>query len=270
MFVYTRLISFFCKMKFRISFFFAVYLMVSIAIAQDISQYPVEVKRLLMAYPETIVGYDGTSIILYNGTKIAYTKGTSANHTDLLNSTNLGDIFAYEYKRGLVKDIPKNYDPGRIRSDKLLKIMYGSTSEEVQKNLTTIIWCPMLVNQKLRVTKVNGVDKQLQKISDELDQHPELKDYLTSSGTFNWRKIRGTDRLSSHSFGTAIDISVKYSNYWQWDCRCTSEDVDLNYKNKIPQLIVDIFEKHGFIWGGKWYHYDTMHFEYRPELLIME
>ncbi|MDP3291618.1 MAG: M15 family metallopeptidase, partial [Sulfuricurvum sp.] len=24
---------------------------------------------------------------------------------------------------------------------------------------------------------------------------------------------------------------------------------------------------HGFIWGGRWYHYDTMHFEYRPELL---
>ena len=39
------------------------------------------------------------------------------------------------------------------------------------------------------------------------------------------------------------------------------------YRNKIPMEIVDIFEKHGFIWGGKWYHYDTMHFEYRPELL---
>jgi hypothetical protein len=20
------------------------------------------------------------------------------------------------------------------------------------------------------------------------------------------------------------------------------------------------------VWGGRWYHYDTMHFEYRPEL----
>jgi hypothetical protein len=34
----------------------------------------------------------------------------------------------------------------------------------------------------------------------------------------------------------------------------------------MPQEIIDIFERHGFIWGGKWYHYDTMHFEYRPEL----
>ena len=41
----------------------------------------------------------------------------------------------------------------------------------------------------------------------------------------------------------------------------------LVYHNQIPMDIVRIFEKHGFIWGGKWYHYDTMHFEYRPELL---
>jgi hypothetical protein len=34
----------------------------------------------------------------------------------------------------------------------------------------------------------------------------------------------------------------------------------------VPFEIVLIFERHGFIWGGKWYHYDTMHFEYRPEL----
>jgi D-alanyl-D-alanine carboxypeptidase len=39
------------------------------------------------------------------------------------------------------------------------------------------------------------------------------------------------------------------------------------YKNEIPWEIVRIFEAHGFIGGGKWYYYDTMHFEYRPELI---
>jgi hypothetical protein len=39
------------------------------------------------------------------------------------------------------------------------------------------------------------------------------------------------------------------------------------YRNRMPMEIVEIFEKHGFIWGGKWGHFDTMHFEYRPELL---
>jgi D-alanyl-D-alanine carboxypeptidase len=35
----------------------------------------------------------------------------------------------------------------------------------------------------------------------------------------------------------------------------------------VPAAIVHVFEHNGFIWGGRWYHYDTMHFEYRPELL---
>ena len=37
------------------------------------------------------------------------------------------------------------------------------------------------------------------------------------------------------------------------------------YRSDTPAEIVEIFEKHGFIWGGRWFHYDTMHFEYRPE-----
>ena len=223
---------------------------------------------LLKAYPSTIKHYKDGYLIMVNGNSIKYMKSTEdKSHIELINSDNIGDIFIYPYIKGAVKDIPQNHDPGRIRSENLLKVMYGSTAAQVGQNLTTITWCPKLVNQKLRVTKINGVDKQLQKVSDELDNYPELKDYLQNSSTFYWRNVRGSKRLSTHSFGIAIDLNTKYSNYWQWDCRCSSETTVLGYRNRIPQLIVDIFEKHGFIWGGKWYHYDTMHFEYRPELL---
>jgi hypothetical protein len=71
-----------------------------------------------------------------------------------------------------------------------------------------------------------------------------------------------------HSYGVAIDINLNLSHYWQWDCKCKDENVPLTYKNLISAKVVELFEKHGFIWGGKWYHYDTMHFEYRPELLL--
>jgi hypothetical protein len=71
-----------------------------------------------------------------------------------------------------------------------------------------------------------------------------------------------------HSYGMTIDINVKNSNYWQWDCKCKNEEVTLSYRNQIPLKLVSIFEKYGFIWGGNWKHYDTMHFEYRPELLL--
>ena len=43
----------------------------------------------------------------------------------------------------------------------------------------------------------------------------------------------------------------------------TMPDTAIGYRSEI----VEIFERHGFIWGGKWSYYDTMHFEYRPELL---
>ncbi|OWL94626.1 hypothetical protein CBQ26_15135 [Deinococcus indicus] len=36
--------------------------------------------------------------------------------------------------------------------------------------------------------------------------------------------------------------------------------------NAFPLKLVQVFERHGWIWGGRWYHHDTMHFKYRPEL----
>ena len=66
-----------------------------------------------------------------------------------------------------------------------------------------------------------------------------------------------------HAFGAAIDLNV--AGYWLWQKR--RDAAQIAYRNRIPQEIVDIFERHGFIWGGKWYHYDTMHFEYRPEMI---
>ncbi|MBD8390259.1 M15 family metallopeptidase [Dysgonomonas sp. BGC7] len=238
--------------------------------AQEVDVYPSAVKKLLRVYPLSIISFDGTHLIMDDGSRVKYEKSVGKAHKDLIKSDLVEDMFVYKYEKGVVKDLPKNHDPGRIRSEILFKRMYGATSEEVQKHLVTIVWCPNLINQNLKISQINGVDKQLQKVSDELDKHTELRDYLYSAGTFNWREVRGANRLSPHSYGIAIDLNVKYSNFWQWDCHCKAEDADLIYKNRIPQLIVDIFEKYGFIWGGKWYHYDTMHFEYRPELLLEE
>jgi hypothetical protein len=39
----------------------------------------------------------------------------------------------------------------------------------------------------------------------------------------------------------------------------------------VPQTMpaIKAFESFGFIWGGKWFRFDTMHFEYRPEIPIL-
>jgi hypothetical protein len=218
------------------------------------------------AYPNHIKEIKENKALFYTGKMLIYDDKKQKNTQELLDNPDIEDQLRYPYNQG---DSKENTDAGRIRNDAFFKEIYGETAAEVQENLTTVTWCPTLVNQKIQFSKINGANLALIKVSGELDQHPEWKKYLMNiGGTFNWRVISGTKRLSAHSFGITIDINTAYSNYWQWDCGCKNEDAILGYKNRIPMEIVEIFEKHGFIWGGRWKHYDTMHFEYRPEFLV--
>ncbi len=68
-------------------------------------------------------------------------------------------------------------------------------------------------------------------------------------------------RVSAHG----LVIATEHSDYWFW--AKPGADGRYPYKNRVPWEIVEIFEKHGFIRGGKWYRHDTMHFEYQPEIV---
>jgi hypothetical protein len=93
----------------------------------------------------------------------------------------------------------------------------------------------------------------------------ELKEYVTHLGaTFNWRFIAGTKRISDHSFATAIDLNVNKSAYWRSDG--LSKLATVSCKNGPSKLFKHLSNTDSF-GGGKWWHYDTMHFEYRPELI---
>lgn len=230
---------------------------------------PAQVKKLLAVYLCCVVGYDEGYVLFRDSTRMIFDDGKIKNDSLLLNAPDIEDMFTYEYEcsREDFESVPTG-DPGRIRNEAFFAKIYGASKEEVMKNLTTITWCPNLVGKKIKVNKRNGVADKFKALSAELDQHPEYIEYITNiGGTFNYRKISGTNRLSTHAYGITVDINVSKSNYWQWDCRCKNEGGVKGYKNKIPYELVKIFEKHGFIWGGRWRHYDTMHFEYRPELL---
>ncbi|MBS1520046.1 MAG: M15 family metallopeptidase [Bacteroidetes bacterium] len=247
---------------------FAIFLFTTSTFAQDTA--PSAAKKLIKSYPDFISGFSNNHLVFKDGSRMVWDDGIkNKSFKDLLEKPDLKDMFGQGYSTGQLKSPPaKNFDPGRVRNEAFFMKIYGSTERQVSQHLTEIAWCPKLVGQKIRVTTVNGIDKKLMRISKELDEHPELKKYLSNiGGTFAWRNIAGTNRHSMHSFGMTIDINTAYSDYWQWACKCINEDATFIYKNRIPQTIVDIFEKYGFIWGGKWYHFDTMHFEYRPELI---
>jgi hypothetical protein len=114
--------------------------------------------------------------------------------------------------------------------------------------------------QALRIT----LAKVGEKLSRILAQDPGLRSYLFPlGGSYNRRQIAGTDRLSPHSWGIALDLHK--GKYWRWGKNLGPMEL-LALQTAYPWEIVAAFEEQGFIWGGKWYHYDTMHFEYRPEL----
>jgi hypothetical protein len=216
-------------------------------------------QRLVRAYPQ-IKACKDNYIIWSDGTKMLYDDGKRKNFNQLLNQADIQDMFHYRYIKGKStynKPPKRNYDPGRIRNEKFFRKMYGNSSGAVRRDLVKIPWVRgrVLVNRK--------VARDLKRVVADLKRLPaKYQKYLVPiGGTFKWRKIAGTNRLSVHSFGAAIDINVKYSAYWRWS------KGKYRYQNRIPYEIVKAFERHGFIWGGKWYHYDTMHFEYRPELL---
>jgi len=92
---------------------------------------------------------------------------------------------------------------------------------------------------------------------------------------YNWRQIADTDTLSVHSYGTAVDLILNRSAnehiYWLWTHNSGEKFYNTPYGKRFspPESFIEAFEKEGFVWGGKWLFYDTIHFEYRPEIMML-
>ena len=223
---------------------------------------------LLKAYPGQLCGQREDALIWCDGTIMAYRQWTDPRpHSLALRTADLHQQMRQRYPLGrLVAEPAVNFEPGRMRDERFFRKMYGGSAAEVRKKTTRIRW--MNTGRKLRVTTVGGVHHKLRAVSRDLmklePRHRRIA--AKTAGTFNWRTIRRSNRLSTHSFAIAIDVGMGRADYWRW--RRPRKDGRLRYRNRIPHEIVEVFERHGFVWGGKWYHFDTMHFEYRPELLV--
>ncbi len=218
-------------------------------------------------YGDLIAHADDKSIVLKNGLTLPYTtQPQPLTWDDKMNHADLAMQVAQSYDQGGIETPPAYlFDPGRLRYQPFFQALYGNDKKAIEKNLVTISWPTLKGFSKLPVTRIGGVDKQLYAIGQEIAQLPK-SDRIWAEGatTYCYRMIKDTHRLSMHSFGIAIDLAPTTTQYWKSES--PSETAHIGYHNTMPMSIVRIFEKHGFIWGGRWYHYDTMHFEYRPEL----
>lgn len=226
-----------------------------------------KLQILVKSYPDTLSHFAGGKLFFRDGgPPMEIADGHAKSYKQMLVHADVADMLWQIYLPGPCETNPaRDFDPGRIRSEALLKRLYGSTPAEVASHLTYIDW----FGTRVAVTNAQGVDKALVKVRDEIAKLPksQRRPALKSAGTFYWRDIAGTHRLSVHSFGAAIDLDTNYADYWRWS-HIASGNISRPV-SRIPMQIVTAFERHGFIWGGRWYHYDTMHFEYRPELLAI-
>ncbi len=257
----------------RFASFFAAALACAVASCPAIAAEPdPRIAALIAAYPDVSKAQEGNDLVLADGTKFAIDDGRGKKPFEtLLNEPDIDDQFYVPYLLG-TKGFPPGVDedPGRVRFEPLFRKMYGDCEKgEVEAKLVDVAWLPEHKGGTVRVNSANGLAKALEAVSAELDGMDEkfIRYLKPSAGTYNCRVIAGTKRMSMHAYAAAIDINTKVSDYWRW--AKPAKDGTYPYKNQIPIEIVEIFEKHGFIWGGKWYHYDTMHFEYRPELIAL-
>ncbi len=223
--------------------------------------------RLVAAYPDHLAGLDGDMLVWTDGTRMPAGAGRPERAFDaMLKDATIADQLRQTYQTGRPDGPPaRNHSPGRLRHTAFFVKMYGDCRRGgAAGRHRPVIWMPRTQPQSLPVTMANDVAGRLERVIEGLEGLPDrLKAFLVpSAGTFNCRTVADTGLLSMHAFAAAIDVNVAQSDYWAW-ARARGE---IPYRNRIPYEIAEVFEAERFIWGGKWYHYDTMHFEYRPEL----
>ncbi len=203
---------------------------------------------------------DGGVFLPWNGT------GPASNDPEQEELPHLEDIYEPRYVTGPIVPIDTSdagpiEDPGRARVEQLFLATYGHHRGEVQQRLSRVPFFGLRYPFHERAAE--PLRRVVQRLQPAVEANPKLLPFLRNiGGTWIWRTIKRSPHLSGHAFGIAIDVNAERSHYWRW----TFRGQPMIWKNRIPQEIVDAFEAEGFIWGGRWKHFDTMHFEYRPEL----
>ena len=104
------------------------------------------------------------------------------------------------------------------------------------------------------------------RLIDEFDGDDTASMLDNNTSCFNYRVVDGTDSLSKHALGCAIDINPFYNPYVVFNKDGSGETYispagseiyadrsqDFPYKIDENDLCYRLFKQHGFTWGGNW------------------
>ena len=210
------------------------------------------------APPGRPVAYDCLAAHYVVPTDLPYDDGRTKTTEQRIAAPDIEDVFALRYRTGpIVPVTDPERDPGRVRLEAIFHATYGKDAASVSRALVPVKFAGTMVSfHKRAAPALERVSKRMEAL---VAGHARF--FAKLGGTFVFREIAGPEHLlSAHSWGIAIDLDPAACEYWR------NGPQPPVWKNRVPQSIVDAFEAEGFIWGGRWFHYDSMHFEYRPEL----
>ncbi len=184
------------------------------------------------------------------------------------------DPIIYDYPlRPLTVPLPMADEPRYSRD--FLEKAFGTTEEEIRSHGVSaeFLGRKVFVNE-FCLDSLKAVEKEIQEAAATNPHVSAWVQDIKVAYSFIDKEIAGTRGRSHHAWGLAIDlVPNSYRGkqvYWRWSRVFNREDWDripMKERWSPPQVVIQAFENHGFVWGGKWSRFDTIHFEFRPEIV---
>ncbi len=253
-----------------------------------------EIRAIAGAYPDRVsmIGYlDGDWAVRIDGTWFFFAEGRMLPRAEREYYRNFTSIRFYNYSPGpfqprviteetaeRLRNRSAPSEPPPPRHNAFLDSLYQiTTRRDAERQIVPyrFLGRPTQVHQML-LEPLRRVEEELNALS---AHDPEVTAFVTGlhqiSG-FLWRNIAGTQSRSYHGYGVAVDLIPRsYERrwgYWRWAMDGGVEewwDIPAEHRWSVPDPVLLVFERHGFVWGGKWLSFDPIHFEYRPEVLLL-
>jgi len=292
------------NMRLKIIFIIAAMSLFSCALyAEDpstwIVDYPLLVLRaFLVSYPEKISGvdYDSTAkdwFIMMGDDRLYWAGGRLLPLGEIQNQNKWRAYIDYLYPEHIPDpvnfsdDVIKKLNADVLAEERNNALAYniifydhlydGATRRAIESHITRFDYLGV------RVSVHEDIAPALKRVETRLYElavkDEEVRNFIASISSiegYNWREIADSPSRSNHSWGFAVDILPKNwgkkNLYWNWVSYWNDKWmlIPLSRRWMPPASVIAAFEAEGFIWGGKWLLWDDMHFEYRPELLVLQ
>jgi len=271
---------------------------------QGIAQFPpqaeegsgeMELRALASAYPDRIsdvARQDGDWAVRVDGLWFFWAHGRILPDAQRANWETFSRFRFYNYPIGDLPPLPKLDEETTarlrkalaesrirppIRSEALLEQLYGAATRAATiRHITSVDFLGFSVQVHDRIAgPLEAAAREIQAASKKDPQVAAFLRTLWKVDGFSYRDVAGTLSRSYHGYGLAVDLIPRSyegkAAYWRWAMDANDSWWTIPYDRRwmIPAAVGAAFEHQGFVWGGKWLFFDQIHFEYRPEILVL-